>query len=91
MEYNSFVLKRIPPDVKNRNKLAFGMLLSIVRDNAIRTTEQLNNFISSEIDAARRWLAQNKTAPTMNRLRRDMVQKLEYLNRVKGLSDAYLK
>ncbi|MFH1332481.1 MAG: hypothetical protein ABIH63_04330 [archaeon] len=91
MEYNSFVLKRIPQDVKNKNKLAFGMLLSIIRENAIRTTEQLNNFIYGEIDAARRWLAQNKTAPTMNRLRREMVQKLEYLNRVKGLSDAYLK
>lgn len=91
MEYNSFVLKRIPQEVKNKNKLAFGMLLSIIRDNAIRTTEQLNNFISGEIDAARRWLAQNKTASTMNRLRRDMVQKLEYLNKIKGLSDAYLK
>ncbi len=91
MEYSSFVLKRIPQDVKEKNKLAFGMLLSIIRDNTIRTTEQLNNYILGEVDSGRVWLAKNKTSPTMNRLRRDLVQKLNYLNKVKGLCDTYLK
>ncbi|MFH1211148.1 MAG: hypothetical protein V1645_04515 [archaeon] len=91
MPYDSFIKQRIPLDVRNSDRLAFGFLRSIVKQNAIRTTQQLENYVITEVDSYRRWLAKNRTSPTMNRLRRETVQKLTYLLKVKGLVDAHLK
>ena len=91
MEYDSFITKRIPLDVRNKDRLAFGFLRSIIKQNAIRTTQQLENHIYMEIDSYRKWLAQNKTSSTINRLRRDAVQKMNYLAKVKSLVDSHLK
>ena len=91
MKYDSFITKRIPLDVRNKDRLAFGFLRSIVKQNAIRTTQQLENHVYTEIDSYRKWLAQNKASSTMNRLRRDAVQKMNYLAKVKSLVDSHLK
>ncbi len=91
MEYDNFITKRIPMDVRNRDRLAFGFLRSIVKQNAIRTTQQLENYVVTEVDSYRMWLAKNRTSPTINKLRRETVQKLNYLMKVKNLVDAHLK
>ncbi|MEM4245000.1 MAG: hypothetical protein QXR60_02245 [Candidatus Nanoarchaeia archaeon] len=91
MDYNDFVMKRVPPEVKIKRKYEFGLLLSLIKQNSIRTTQQLDNIISHEIDACRSWLAKNRSSSTMNRLRRETVQKLQYLMKVKELVDAHLK
>lgn len=91
MSYEDFVVKRIPLEVRAKKNSAFGMLLYIVKQNSFRTTEQLDKHLSAEIDSCRGWLAKNKTSSTMNRLRRETVQKLGYLNNVKMLLDSYLR
>jgi len=91
VDYDIFLDKRIPLDVRNKDRLAFGFLRSIVRQNSIRTTEQLNNHVLAEIDFHRRWLAKNKTSSTINKHRRHAVHKLQYLMKVKGLLDSHLK
>lgn len=91
MDYHEFVNKRIPQEVKDKNKFEFGLLLSIVKQNTIRTTEQLSNYLGNEIDFCRSWLAKNRTSSTINKLRRETVNKLQYLNKVKELLDAHLK
>jgi hypothetical protein len=91
MEYDSFVIKRVPMDVRNKDRLTFGFLRSLVRQNGLRTTQQLESHVTSEIDAYRKWLAKNKSCSTMNKLRRDAVQRMQYLIKVKDLVDAHLK
>ncbi len=91
MDYSDFVVKRVPADVKLKRKYEFGLLLSIIKQNAVRTTQQLDNIISHEIDVCRSWLAKNRTSSTMNRIRRETVQKLQYLVKVKELVDTHLK
>lgn len=91
MDYGVFLDKRIPLDVRNKDRLAFGFLRSIVRQNAIRTSEQLSNHVIAEIDSCRKWLAKNRTHPTINKHRRYAVQKLQYLIKVKDLLDSHLK
>lgn len=91
MPYDSFIKEKIPLEVRNKDRLAFGFLRSVVKQNSIRTTQQLDNYIHAEIDSYRKWLAQNRTCSTMNRLRRDAVQKLDYLIKAKSLVDSHLK
>jgi hypothetical protein len=91
MEYDTFVVKRIPLDVRNKDRLAFGFLRSLIKQNGLRTTQQLENYILSQVDSYRKWLAENKTSSTMNKLRRDTVQKMQCLIKAKGLVDAHLK
>lgn len=91
MDYHNFVGRRIPLDVRNKDNVTFNFLHSFVKQNAIRTTHQLENHVVAEIDAYRKWLAKNKTCSTMNKLRRDTVHKLNYLVKVKGLIDNHLK
>ncbi len=91
MEYDNFVLRRIPLEVRNKDRLAFGFLRCTVKQHAIRTTEQLEKHVMGQIDFYRMWLAKNKASSTMNRLRRETVHKLQYLVKVKELVDAHLK
>lgn len=91
MEYKNFVTRRIPSDLKGKDRLAYNLLLSVIRENSVRTTEQLSKHIGLEIEQHRIWLAKNRAAPTLNRLRRQAVQKLEHFNNAKGLLDKYLK
>ncbi len=91
MEYDNFILRRIPFEARNKDRLAFGFLRCTVKQNAIRTTEQLEKHVMDQIEFYRRWLAQNKASSTMNRLRRETVHKLQYLVKVKELVDSHLK
>lgn len=91
MEYPSFLNKRIPPESANNYKIAYGLMGSMIKQNSIRTTEQLNRHILDEVENCRKWLAKNRSCSTINKHRRNMVQKLKYLMEVKGLVDKHLK
>ncbi len=77
------IKEKIPKNLQD--KLEFGNLLSIIEDKKIKSINELNNYLNSEIEASRIWLSKNKQG-RVNKLRRDYTKKLEILNKVKGIT-----
>lgn len=80
----NFLTKEIPKNIrKGEESHKFKKLVEIVKKEKINNALELKKYLDKKIDYHRKWLAEHKAAPTINRLRRKHTHKLEFFRKIR--------
>ncbi len=88
-EFKELIIKKIPKEEQKKEE--FGILLGFIEKNEVEDIHNLFTLLEREKKIYRNWLLENKSAGTINRLRREYARRMEIYNSLLNMVSGYLK